>query len=168
MVVNQNGDAKVPLAGISFSIHHEAVPVGAVDSWQFYLVEVAHHLRHAVGNDPDTLRALTQPPRIANWTRPPIGDVGLAEAFLAAMVEYGFSDEDATAIYLTFFTRILGVLYAQAASSARPARTVPLINAVAYPTLARLGPLLTLDKNKEEFDAALDDIISGLERDLVV
>jgi len=142
------------------------VPVDTVDSWQLYLVQVAHHLRHTVGNDPDALLTLTQPPHIANWVHPPIGNTFLAEAFLASMVEYGFSDEDATAIYLTFFTRILGVLCAQTATSAPSAANPTLIDGTAYPTLARLSPLLNLGWDSSDFDAALDDIITSLERDL--
>lgn len=166
MVLDQHTDAGVRLASVAWSARHESVPANGVDSWQFYLVKVAHDLRDTVENDPAALLTLVQPQHLAHWTRPVIGNVDPAEAFLSAMVEYGFSDEDAAAIYLTFFTRILGVLYAQAAVLTRPARTVTLVDAVAYPTLARLGPMLARNTNREEFDAAVDDIISGLERDL--
>lgn len=146
--------------------HLRALPPDTVDSWQFYLVEVAHRLRRTVGTDPAKLRELTEPMHIATRVLPPVGNIQLAEAFLASMIYYGFSDEDATAIYLTFFTRILGVLCAQSASSAPPATTPKLVDVTAYPTLARLSPFLSRRSDRGDFDAAVDDIISSLERDL--
>lgn len=142
----------------------EVAPVETVDSWQLYLVEVAHHLRRTVGADPGMLRALTQPPRIANWVSPPVGDVRLAEAFLVSMVEYGFSDEDAAAIYLTFFTRVLGVLCAEAAAAAPSATAPKMIDVTTYPTLARLRPRLSRSTDRSDFDAAVDDIVTSLEQ----
>ncbi len=141
-------------------------PVGRVDSWQVYLVEVVYHLRRVVAADPDALGVLTAPPGAAWWLRPPVGDVVLVEDFLASMQRYGFSDEDAAAIYLAFFTRLLALFCVQATGSL----SVPLGDSAleedAYPTLNRLRPLLSRDRDRDDFEDALDDVLTGLERDL--
>lgn len=140
-------------------------PVHVVDSWQAYLAEVAYHLRAAVAADPDLLRTLTAAPRAARWLRPPVGDLVLVEEFLASMKRYGLSDEEAATAYLTFFTRLLGLLRAQASrSSIRPSVEDPRLS--AYPTLMRLRPWLTTNSDDEDFDTVLDDVLTGLEREL--
>lgn len=152
---------------------HRDRPVGTVDSWQLYLVEVAHHLRQVVAADPKALQVLTSIPQAAWWLRPPVGDLGLVEDFFASMHHYGFSDEDAAAIYLAFFTRMLGLLCMQAAGSL-PVPAGPALGTSAYPALTRLRPLLSLDKDRdkdrnkdtEDCEATLDDILINLERDL--
>lgn len=140
-------------------------PVKLSDSWQAYLAEVAYHLRAAVEADPDVLRLLTMSPRAAWWLQPAVGDLVLVEEFLTSMKRYGFIDEDAASVYLAFFTRLLGLLHVQAARS-----PVPYIGAVndlsAYPNLLRLRPWLSHNNDRGDFDAALDDLLTTLERDL--
>lgn len=140
-------------------------PVGRVDSWQVYLVEVAYHLRRVVAADPDALGVLTAPPGAAWWLRPPVGDLVLVEDFLASMQRYGFSDEDAAAIYLAFFTRLLALFCVQARGSL-PVPGDSALEEDAYPTLNRLRPLLSHDRDRDDFEDALDDVLTGLERDL--
>lgn len=140
-------------------------PVAIVNSWQSYLVEMAYHLRQVVTDDPDTLGVLTRSPRGASWLRPPVGDLVLVEDFLASMQRYGFSDEDAAAIYLAFFTRLLGLLHVQTTGSV-PASDAPEAEQGAYPTLTRLRPMLSRNRDKDNFEDALDDILTSLERDL--
>lgn len=138
---------------------------GSVDSWQLYLVDIAHHVRQVVTADPDALRVLTSTPPAARWIRPPVGDVVLVEEFLASLQRYGFSDEEAAAIYLAFFTRLLGLLCMQTTGPLpMPCDVVGGVS--AHPTLSRLRPLLSLDRDREEFEATLDDIIITLQRDL--
>ncbi len=145
---------------------------GSVDSWQFYLVDIAHHVRQVVTADPDALRVLTSTPPAARWIRPPVGDVVLVEEFLASLQRYGFSDEEAASIYLAFFTRLLGLLCMQIGllcmqtSGPLPMPCDVVAAVSAHPTLSRLRPLLSLDRDREEFEATLDDIIITLQRDL--
>lgn len=136
-----------------------------VDSWQAYLAEVAYHLRAAVAADPDLLRTLTAAPQAARWLRPPVGDLVLVEQFLVSMKRYGFSDEEAATAYLVFFTRLLGVLRAQAIRSSVPSpQAGPSLS--TYPTLMRLRPWLTAETDHDDFDTVLDDVLTVLERDL--
>lgn len=138
---------------------------GPVDSWQAYLVEVAYHLRQVVATDPQALDTLITTTRAVWWLRPPVGDVVLVEDFLAAMKRYGFSDEDTAAIYLAFFTRVLGLLIIQT-----PERFAPTPDSTAdldaYPTLDRLRPWLSVHEDKNTFEEVLDDILTNLERDV--
>lgn len=155
----------VPVPAVSGWRQDGGGPVSRVDSWQAYLVEVAHYLREVVGTDPDALGVLTTAPPSAWWLRPPVGDAVLVEDFLGSMKRYRFSDEDAAAIFLAFFTRLLGLLCIQAAGAV-PAPRGPVVEVDAYSTLHRLRPLLSRDRDVEDFEDAVDDILTGLERDL--
>lgn len=136
---------------------------GCVDSWQGYLVEVAYHLRQVAATDPHVLDALV--PLVATgWSvSPQLGGLVFVEDFLAAMTKYGFSEEDTAAIFLAFFTRVLGLLIIQS-----PKRSTPIPDSTddsAYPTLTRLRPWLTAYEEKTGFEDTLDDVLTSLERD---
>lgn len=140
-------------------------PVESVDSWQIYLLETAHRLRAAVAMDPDVLYGLASPSGTTWWLRPPVGDLVLVEEFLSEMRHYGFSNEDAAATYLAFFTFLLGQLCLQATGSPSPPAG-PAADLSAYPTLSRLRPLLSVNRDTDEFECALEDVLTRLEREL--
>lgn len=156
----------VPLPAVCVPRQDGGGPTKRVDSWQAYLVEVAYHLRQVATDNPDVLWALTTTSPDAPWLRPLVGDVMLVEAFLASMKRYGFSDEDTATMYRVFFTRVLGLLCVQAAGAVPVHGGVVDAETGAYPMVDRLRPELSRDRDADDFDDAMDDLLTVLERDL--
>lgn len=136
-------------------------------SWQGYLWALADRLRCVVTEDPLALDALLAPRASARWLSPPLSDLVLVEEFLSALSRYGFTDRQAAAAYPIFFSCVLGLLrVATADTTDAPLTSLPATDDAATPMIHRLRPSLSEDHTREEYEDAVEAMLTRLERSL--
>lgn len=131
--------------------------------WQAYISWLAHEVRQMALAHPAAfpLIALRHPP--APWLRPPLRSLRLVEQFLGALLQRGFSDEQAVRAYRGFTTFLLGHLLHETAAHRAPSPAVE-VSAAGYPALRRLRPQLSTDHTDEEFERALEGLLDRMDR----
>ena len=112
------------------------------------------------------------------WLRPPLRSVDLVEHFLHTLSDHGFTDEQVVEVYRAFSSFLLGGFLLE--SAVRGADTSPVevpmdegdaqlpnedgqVDLSDSPTVARMKPLLSDDRSKEEFEIALETLLDRLE-----
>src|SRR3712207_5630368 len=78
--------------------------------WVDYLHRLAHGLRRIALAHPEVFPLVATRPPAAPWVRPPLRSLRWIESLLRVMVDAGFSDEDAAAVYRSFSSFLLGHL----------------------------------------------------------
>ena len=142
--------------------------------WQDYLLRLAHGLRRLAVKHPQVFPLIATRPAEAPWVRPPLRSLRWVESFLRAMTNAGFSNEDAVEAYRAFSSFLIGHLLLEVAAlgadigpvedpSHSPSRQADLTE---YPLLQELQGLLSEDRSKHEFDAALDALLERLDSQL--
>lgn len=145
------------------------------DGWQGYLQWLAHAVRSLAHHHPHVFPLVATRHPSAPWLRPPLRSLEIVEDFLQQLTSRGFSDPDAVAAYRAFSSFLLGHLLLEAASrgaSAVPAEEVldegdadvPVsdVDLADFPLTARLRPLLSQDRDDEEFELALENLLNRL------
>lgn len=146
------------------------------DGWQGYLQWLAHAVRGLAHDHPHVFPLVATRHPSAPWLRPPLRSLEIVEDFLQQLTSRGFSDTDAVAAYRAFSSFLLGHLLLEAAS--RGASTVPAeevldegdadvpvseVDPADFPLTGRLRPLLSQDRDDEEFELALENLLNRLE-----
>jgi TetR/AcrR family tetracycline transcriptional repressor len=147
------------------------------DGWQGYLQWLAHAVRGLAHDHPHVFPLVATRHPSAPWLRPPLRSLEIVEDFLQALTSRGFGDDAAVTAYRAFSSFLLGHLLLEAAS--RGASTVPAeevldegdaevpvsdVDPADYPLTGRLRPLLSLDRDDEEFELALENLLDRLEQ----
>jgi hypothetical protein len=116
----------------------------------------------------------------APWLRPPLRSLELVDDFLSTLSEHGFTDQQVVGAYRSFTSFLLGQLLLDSAIGATDISPVeaPLnegdaqitlegrVDLTDNPNVARLHPLLSQDRSKEEFEVSLETLLDRLELNL--
>jgi AcrR family transcriptional regulator len=141
------------------------VHLEATAGWVDYLQRLAHGLRRIALAHPEVFPLVATRPPAAPWVRPPLRSLRWIESLLEVMVDAGFSDEDAAAVYRAFSSFLLGSLLLEVSGKGVETGPVtePDVPAVedlsAYPLLLRLEPHLSVDAAAEDFEGALEALL---------
>jgi AcrR family transcriptional regulator len=148
------------------------------DSWQGYLQTLAHAIRRIATDHPAAFPLVATRHPAAPWLRPPLRSLELVEHFLTTMRRHGFLDEQVVGVYRSFSSFLLGHLLLESASQGAETSPVdqPLdeggadvpnqdgrVDLSEFPEVARLRPLLSVDRSEEEFEVALETLLDRLE-----
>lgn len=138
--------------------------------WQDFLQRLAHGVRRLALAHPKAFPLVASRPPEAPWLRPPLRSLEWVDAFLAGLVEEGFSDAAAVAAYRSFTSFLLGTLLLEV--SAHGADVGPLdvvddhvgdnVEAARHETVWRLRHDLALDASATEFEVALESLLERL------
>lgn len=147
------------------------------EHWQGFLQTLAHHVRRIAIDHPRAFPLVATRHPAAPWLRPPLRSVEVVEAFLSALIGFGFTDEQAVDVYRSFTSFLLGNLLLEAA--VRGADTGPvsvpldeggadiperdgLMDLDDAPQVLRLRDLLSDDRSDDEFEASLESLLDRL------
>lgn len=151
------------------------------EHWQPFLQAVAHGVRRIATEHPLAFPLVATRHPAAPWLRPPLRSVEIVNTFLAALIEQGFTDQQAVDAYRSFSSFLLGQLLLEAA--VRGAQTGPVeepldegdadlpqrdgtLSLDHAPEVQRLRALLSEDRSKEEFEVSLEALLDRLDRQL--
>ncbi|MDU0326478.1 TetR/AcrR family transcriptional regulator C-terminal domain-containing protein [Microbacterium sp. KSW2-21] len=151
------------------------------DSWQRFMQVTAHEVRRVAVEHPRAFPLIATRHPAAPWLRPPLRSVEVVEIFLASLIDFGFSDQQAVDAYRAFSSFLLGQLLLEAA--VRGAETGPIEEPLDegdadlpqgdgerevddLPQVMRLRPLLSEDRADEEFEVALESLLDRLDREM--
>jgi TetR/AcrR family transcriptional regulator, tetracycline repressor protein len=151
------------------------------EHWQGFLQAVAHQVRRIAIDHPNAFPLVATRHPAAPWLRPPLRSVEVVNTFLTALIDHGFTDEQAVAAYRSFSSFLLGQLLLEAAvrgAEVGPAEE-PLDEGGAdiperdgrtalddAPEVRRLRALLSEDRSDEEFEASLEVLLDRLSMEL--
>ncbi len=136
--------------------------------WVDYLQRLAHGLRRIALAHPEVFPLVATRPPAAPWVRPPLRSLRGIELLLRVMVDAGFSDEDAAAVYRSFSSFLLGHLRLEVASmgvETGPVEEpdVPQADDLsAFPILRRLQAPLSEDHSATDFEEALEALLDRI------
>lgn len=141
------------------------------DSWQDYLVRVAHGVRRSALAHPNVFPLVATRPPQAPWIRPPLRSLRWVEAFLSSLRTHGFSDDEAVYTYRAFTSFLLGHLLLEVGaltpqtligerSGAAPPGPLALDD---YPIVAQLSSKLAQNAAGDEFEESLDNLLNRLD-----
>jgi len=151
------------------------------DHWQGFLQTLAHEVRLIAVDHPRAFPLVATRHPAAPWLRPPLRSIEVVDAFLSALIGYGFSDAQAVAAYRSFTSFLIGQLLLESASRGAALSPVgePLDEGDAdlpggdagrslddAPEVLRLRPLLSEDRSAEEFEASLELLLDRLSMEL--
>lgn len=88
----------------------DRVPREAQDGWQPYLAEIARGIRRYARAHPHAFPLVATRPSEAPWINPPLRSIDWIEAFLTALADDGFTDEQVLFAYRAFNSFLLGYL----------------------------------------------------------
>jgi AcrR family transcriptional regulator len=139
------------------------------DSWQDYLVRVAHGVRRSALAHPNVFPLVATRPPEAPWIRPPLRSLRWVEAFLSSLRRQGFTDDEAVYTYRAFTSFLLGHLLLEvAALMPQPgplAENGPTsgLRLDEYPNLQGLSKKLAENASAQEFEESLDNLLTRLD-----
>lgn len=151
------------------------------EHWQGYLQTLAHEVRLIAVEHPKAFPLVASRHPAAPWLRPPLRSIEVVDAFLAALIGYGFSDDQAVAAYRSFTSFLLGQLLLESAVRGAAVSPVeePLDEGEAAipegdaarslegaPQVMRLRGLLSEDRGDEEFETSLELLLDRLSMEL--
>lgn len=140
------------------------------DGWQDYLQRLAHGVRRIALDHPKAFPLVASRPPEAPWLRPPLRSLEWVEAFLAGLLDEGFTDESAVAAYRAFSSFLLGHLLLEVASHGADVGPLDVLDDESsddgsladYPTVERLRESLSEDRAAVEFEEALEELLGRL------
>lgn len=150
----------------------------AIEHWQGFLQTVAHRVRRIAVDHPKAFPLVATRHPAAPWLRPPLRSVEVVDVFLAALLGYGFSDQQAVDAYRSFTSFLIGQLLLEAAergAALSPASEtldegdadVPSgdgeMELADVPQVRRLRGLLSEDRSDEEFEVSLEALLDRLD-----
>jgi AcrR family transcriptional regulator len=154
--------------------------------WQGYLQATAHEIRRIAVEHPRVFPLVATRHPAAPWLRPPLRSVEVVNAFLAALLDFGFTDRQAVDTYRSFTSFLLGQLLLEAATRGAPTAPVeaPIDEGESAdgsgpdgagddaellddaPEVLRLRDMLSEDRSDEEFEVSLEALLDRLDREL--
>ncbi len=96
----------------------EQVPRRPEHGWRPYLADIARGIRRYARAHPHAFPLVATRPTEAPWINPPLRSVEWIEAFLTALSEQGFTDEQVLFAYRTFNGFLLGFLLLETSAMA--------------------------------------------------
>jgi AcrR family transcriptional regulator len=139
------------------------------DSWQDYLVRVAHGVRRSALAHPNVFPLVATRPPEAPWIRPPLRSLRWVEAFLSSLRRQGFTQDEAVYTYRAFTSFLLGHLLLEvAALTPQPAPATKdgpssTLHLEEYPNLRELSGKLAENAAAQEFEESLDNLLTRLD-----
>jgi AcrR family transcriptional regulator len=136
--------------------------------WVDYLQRLAHGLRRIALAHPEVFPLIATRPPAAPWVRPPLRSLRWIESLLTVMIDAGFADEDAAAVYRAFSSFLLGHLLLEVAGLGVETGPVeepdvpPTEDLARYPLLQRLEPHLSVDVAAQDFEEALEALLDRI------
>ena len=138
--------------------------------WQDYLRRLAHGVRRIALAHPQVFPLVATRPPAAPWVRPPLRSLRWMESFLQTLLDQGFSDPNAVAVYRAFSSFLLGHLLLEVSGLGVDIGPVdePDPDQAAgqdlseYPHLLRLQSELSQDHSATEFEQSLDNLLDRL------
>jgi AcrR family transcriptional regulator len=136
--------------------------------WVDYLQRLGHGLRRLALAHPEVFPLVATRPPAAPWVRPPLRSLRGIESLLRVLVDAGFSDADAAAVYRAFSSFLLGHLLLEVSSMGVETGPVeepdvaPPEDLEAYPMLRRLEPELRGDHAATDFEEALEALLDRI------
>lgn len=131
------------------------------DSWQDYLVRVAHSVRRSALAHPQVFPLVATRPPQAPWIRPPLRSLQWVESFLASLRAHGFKDDTAVYTYrapsrascsATCFSRWPRSAQTSVRYRERPAPNLRHYPLNDYPNLQQLRTKLAANETASEFE----------------
>ena len=119
--------------------------------WRTYLHQLAHAVRTRAVAHPEVFTLVCNRRPAAAWIRPPLRNLGVIDAFLAALSDYGFSDTTAASTY----RRLSVFLLAHLMIAERGFPVPDLTTLDQYPHLQHVVTELVVDNGLLDFDASL-------------
>lgn len=151
------------------------------EHWQGFLQTIAHRVRRIAVEHPNVFPLVATRPPEAPWLRPPLRSVEVVNAFLAALIARGFSDQQAVDAYRSFSSFLLGQLLLESATRGAPLAPVseplgeegaasPSKDAAAtladVPEVRRLRDMLSVDRSDEEFEVSLEVLLDRIHHEV--
>ncbi|MFH5821283.1 TetR/AcrR family transcriptional regulator [Georgenia sp. AZ-5] len=148
--------------------------LGPHGGWQAYLQNVAHAVRDLAFAHPQIFPLVATRHPAAPWLRPPLRNLEVVEDFLTALMGMGFTDDQAVAAYRAFTSFLLGHLLLSVSQRGAPASAGEMLmndgahggegdtDMADYPTIQRLRAKLSVDHSAEEFETALESLLSRI------
>ncbi len=147
--------------------------------WEDYLSRLAFGVRRIAMDHPRLFPLVATRPPAAPWVRPPLRSLRWMDSFLSGLVDSGFDDDAAAAVYRAFTSFLLGHLLLDVAalnvdiSAVADTSAGPLVDGgdgvppagdplADYPVLRRMEPKLSEDFAQAEFTSSLDNLLSRL------
>ncbi|MFE7843573.1 TetR/AcrR family transcriptional regulator C-terminal domain-containing protein [Microbacterium sp. NPDC057407] len=151
------------------------------EHWQGYLQTTAHQIRRIAVEHPKVFPLVATRHPAAPWLRPPLRSIEVVNAFLAALIGHGFTDQQAVNTYRSFSSFLLGQLLLE--SAVRGAETAPMGESLDEggapipegdgrrglqdaPEVYRLRNMLSEDRSDEEFEVSLEALLDRLAQEL--
>lgn len=136
--------------------------------WVDYLQRLAHGLRRIALAHPEVFPLIATRPPAAPWVRPPLRSLRWIESLLQVMIEAGFSDEKAAAVYRAFSSFLLGYLLLEVSGLGVETGPIeepdvsPTEDLNRYPILQRLEPHLSVNFAAQDFEEALEALLDRI------
>lgn len=139
--------------------------------WQDFLQRLAHGVRRMALAHPKAFPLVASRPPEAPWLRPPLRSLEWVDAFLAGLVEEGFTDAAAVAAYRSFTSFLLGTLLLEVAAHGADVGPLDVLDddrpdderASRHETVWRLRHDLAQDTSAAEFEVALESLLERLQ-----
>ncbi|WP_285138362.1 TetR/AcrR family transcriptional regulator C-terminal domain-containing protein [Microbacterium sp. lyk4-40-TSB-66] len=151
------------------------------DQWQRFLQVTAHEVRRIAVEHPKAFPLIATRHPAAPWLRPPLRSIEVVEIFLATLIGFGFTDDQAVGAYRSFSSFLLGNLLLE--SAVRGAETSPAdqpldeggadipqgdgsMSLAGSPHVQRLRGMLSENHAEDEFEESLEALLDRLDRQL--
>ncbi|WP_314453863.1 TetR/AcrR family transcriptional regulator C-terminal domain-containing protein [uncultured Microbacterium sp.] len=159
----------------------DALSEATGDQWQRFLQVTAHEVRRIAVEHPKAFPLIATRHPAAPWLRPPLRSIEVVEIFLATLIDFGFTDDQAVGAYRSFSSFLLGNLLLE--SAVRGAETSPAdepldeggadipqgdgsMSLVGSPHVLRLRGMLSENHAEDEFEESLEALLDRLDRQL--
>lgn len=143
--------------------------VGESGGWRVYLWRLGQQIRRMATDHPHIFPLVATRHPAAPWLRPPLRNLDMVEEFLRTLLQCGFSATQASLVYRTFTSFLLGPLMLTAAELTKatgPADELPGASSrklSEFPTIVQMGDLLSEPgKDAEEFDDELEALLDRI------
>ncbi|WP_134768052.1 TetR/AcrR family transcriptional regulator C-terminal domain-containing protein [Nocardioides sp. 1609] len=139
--------------------------------WQDFTQRLAHGIRRVALRHPRVFPLVASRPPEAPWLRPPLRSLEWVEVFLEALIEDGFSEDDAVSAYRSFTSFLLGHLLLEVAAHDADVGPLDVLTPDEppgpgalddYPLVARLRDELSADHADVEFEDALESLLARI------
>lgn len=159
----------------------DALSEATGDQWQRFLQVTAHEVRRIAVEHPKAFPLIATRHPAAPWLRPPLRSIDVVEIFLATLIRFGFTDDQAVGAYRSFSSFLLGNLLLE--SAVRGAETSPAdepldeggadvpqgdgsMSLAGSPHVLRLRGMLSENHAEDEFEESLEALLDRLDRQL--
>lgn len=179
--VNGREDLLEGIVDLLMSGLTDALSEATGDQWQRFLQVTAHEVRRIAVEHPKAFPLIATRHPAAPWLRPPLRSIEVVEIFLATLIGFGFTDDQAVGAYRSFSSFLLGNLLLE--SAVRGGETSPAdepldegaadipqgdgtTSLAGSPNVQRLRGMLSENHAEDEFEESLEALLDRLDRQL--